>query len=159
MGAGRKPKYKPEYAEQAYRLCLMGLIDKELADFFEVKEQTINNWKKDYPEFFESLKKGKLVADGKVSESLYHRSLGYKHKDLYITQYQGQVIKEEIMKHYPPDTTACIFWLKNRQPGVWSDKQTTVHEIPKNSSFEIKFRNGDSVNESSAIQHYQPKAD
>lgn len=48
-----------EYANQALKLCLLGATDKELADFFSVSEQTLNKWKKDYPEFLESLKREK----------------------------------------------------------------------------------------------------
>lgn len=57
---GRKSSYKEEYANQALKLCLLGAIDKELAEFFGVSEQTLNKWKKDFPEFLESLKKGKI---------------------------------------------------------------------------------------------------
>ena len=58
--AGRPTNYKKEYDEQAYKLCLLGATDKEMADFFNVKEQTINNWKKNHPSFFESIKRGKI---------------------------------------------------------------------------------------------------
>lgn len=63
---GRKSAYQKEYANQALKLCLLGATDKELADFFSVSEQTLNKWKKDYPEFLESLKKGKNIADANV---------------------------------------------------------------------------------------------
>jgi DNA-binding XRE family transcriptional regulator len=121
--AGRPTDYKPEYNEQAYKLCLLGATDAELGDFFGVKEQTINNWKKDYPEFFESIKKGKQIADSNVADRLYQRALGYEHDDLYIAQFQGQIVSKSIKKYYPPDPTAAIFWLKNRQSAKWRDKQ------------------------------------
>ena len=60
---GRKSEYRIEYADQALKLCLLGATDKELSEFFSVSEQTLNKWKKDYPEFLESLKKGKNIAD------------------------------------------------------------------------------------------------
>ena len=56
---GRKSEYRIEFSDQALKLCLLGATDKELAEFFSVSEQTLNKWKKDYPEFLESLKKGK----------------------------------------------------------------------------------------------------
>lgn len=120
---GRPTKYKPEYAEQARKLCLLGHTDVELAQFFEVSEDTINEWKKTYEEFSESIKKGKEFADVDVAESLYHRALGYSHPEVDIKIYAGEIIKTPIIKHYPPDTTAAIFWLKNRQKGKWRDKQ------------------------------------
>lgn len=56
---GRPTYFKEEYVELAYKYCLLGATDKDLAQFFEVTETTINNWKNDHPEFFESIKKGK----------------------------------------------------------------------------------------------------
>lgn len=120
--AGRPSKYKDEYCRIAYQMALLGATDQELALAFNTTEQTINNWKKK-PEFFESLKKGKEAADAEIADSLYQRAKGYEHEDLYITQYQGNIVKEKIIKHYPPDSTAIIFWLKNRQPDKWRDRQ------------------------------------
>lgn len=119
---GRPSRYKPEYAEQALKLCMLGLIDKEMAAFFGVSEQTLNTWKKRHPEFLESLKGGKTLADAGVAAKLFHRACGYEHPEVHISNYQGQITVTDIIKHYPPDTTAAIFWLKNRQRGLWRDK-------------------------------------
>ena len=123
MQVGRPSKYKEEYAEQVYKLCLLGATDKELADFFEVSEQTVNTWKKDYPEFLESIKRGKNIADATVAEKLYHRAIGYEHPEDKIFCNQGEEVIVPTVKHYAPDPTAAIFWLKNRQPAKWRDKQ------------------------------------
>ena len=64
--AGRPTDYKPEYIDQAFRLCLLGATDKEMANFWGVEESTINNWKLAHPEFLESIKAGKIDADTKV---------------------------------------------------------------------------------------------
>jgi hypothetical protein len=126
MPAGRPSKYKPEYAEQAYKLCLLGATDKQLADFFSTSEQTVNSWKENYPEFLESLKRGKEIADATVAEKLYHRAIGYEHEEIVTASFQGRITDTmEITKHYAPDPTAAIFWLKNRQPKQWRDK----HEV------------------------------
>ena len=119
---GRPTRYKSEYAEQSYKLCLLGYTDKELATFFNVCEATINNWKLNHKEFLESLTRGKDMADGEIVDSLYNRALGYEHPDTHISNYMGEITKTKIIKHYPPDTTAAIFWLKNRQSGKWRDK-------------------------------------
>ena len=58
---GRKSEYRIEFSDQALKLCLLGATDKELAEFFSVTEQTLNKWKKDYPEFLESLKKERIL--------------------------------------------------------------------------------------------------
>lgn len=121
--AGRPSKYKDEYAEQAYKLCLLGATDKELADFFDTSEQTINAWKKQQPGFLESLKRGKENADAVVASKLFHRAIGYEHEDTQFATFQGEITDSQTyIKHYAPDTTAAIFWLKNRQPEKWRDK-------------------------------------
>lgn len=120
---GRPSSYKSEFAEQAKKLARLGATDKEMADFFEVGEKTLNNWKQDFPEFLQSLKEGKLLADAEVSSKLFHRATGYEHEDVDIRVVAGEIVKTPLIKHYPPDTTACIFWLKNRQPDKWRDKQ------------------------------------
>lgn len=130
----RPSKYKDEFPKQAYKLCLLGATDRELADFFEVDEATINRWKDKYQEFCESLKKGKQIADSTVAEKLYHRAIGYEHEDTQFATFQGEITdRETYIKHYPPDTTAAIFWLKNRQSAKWRDKQEYEH------SGEMKF--------------------
>ncbi|PHM63971.1 terminase [Xenorhabdus stockiae] len=133
----RPTKYQEAYAEQARKLCLLGYTDKELADFFEVSESTLNNWKHDHPEFLESLKKGKQVADGEVAAKLFHRATGYEHAEDDIRVVEGKIVITPTVKHYPPDTTAAIFWLKNRQKDNWRDKidhgvegAVDVHVLP-----------------------------
>lgn len=136
MPAGRPTEYKLEYNEQVYKLCLLGATDKELADFFEVSEQTLNSWKSKFPEFLESIKKGKEIADATVAQKLYHRAIGYEHPELITATFQGQITDTmEVIKHYAPDPTAAIFWLKNRQRDKWRDKQeveSTNHNINEN---------------------------
>lgn len=119
---GRPSKFKPEFIEQARKLCMLGMTDKELADFFEVAESTLNLWKKDFPGFSESLKGGKTLADAEVAAKLHHRALGYSHPEDDIRVVNGQIVITPTIKHYPPDTTAGIFWLKNRQRDKWRDK-------------------------------------
>jgi hypothetical protein len=122
--AGRPSKYKTEYAEQAYKLCLLGATDKEMSDILGVTESTFNLWKQEHKEFSESLKKGKEQADAIVAQKLYHRAIGYEHPEIITASYQGMITDTKVVtKHYAPDPTAAIFWLKNRQPKKWRDKQ------------------------------------
>ena len=118
----RPTKYQKAYAEQARKLCMLGYTDEQLADFFEVAAATINTWKKEHPEFLESIKKGKDISDGEVADSLYQRAMGYVAPDIDIRVINDQIVKTKIQKHYPPDTAAAIFWLKNRQKKNWRDK-------------------------------------
>lgn len=124
---GRPSKYRATYAKQAAKLCKLGATDRELAQFFEVSEVTINAWKAKYTGFLKALKAGKGEADDRVERSLYQRAVGYAHPDVHISSYEGDVTLTEIVKHYPPDTTAAIFWLKNRRKDEWRDKTTTEH--------------------------------
>ena len=127
MPAGRPTKYKPEYAELAYKFCLLGATDADLARFFEVEEKTVNNWKEEYPEFLQSIKRGKEQADAEIAQKLYHRAKGYEHEEDKIFQYEGEPVIVPTTKHYPPDPTSMIFWLKNRQPQKWRDRQEVEH--------------------------------
>ena len=118
---GRPSCYHEKYPEQAYKLALLGATDKILADFFDVCEATINNWKHAFPEFLESLKKGKIQADGDIAHSLYQRAMGYEHPEDKVFLHEGEPVIVPTIKHYPPDTGAMIIWLKNRQPKIWRD--------------------------------------
>lgn len=130
---GRPTAYKPEFIEQAYNYCLLGATDVQLAEFFNVTESTINLWKKKQPEFADALKRGKMFADALVAHSLFKRANGYSHPETHINFHEGKITQTEITKHYPPDTTACIFWLKNRQPKFWRDKVEIKEEINLNA--------------------------
>ena len=99
------------------------MIDKDLAALFGVNECTITRWKESSPEFLHVLKKGKEIADAKVVRSLYERATGYEHPDVHISNFQGMITETDITKHYAPDPTSMIFWLKNRMPEEWRDKQ------------------------------------
>lgn len=122
---GRPSKFRVEYADQAFKLCLLGATDAELGRFFDVDERTINNWKDRHPEFLQSLKAGKEQADARVAETLYRRALGWEHEAVKIVA-DAKTGTEHIVPYterYPPDTTAAIFWLKNRRPELWRDRQ------------------------------------
>jgi hypothetical protein len=128
--AGRPTKYKAEYAEQAAKLCALGATDAQLADFFQVSVSTVNLWKSQHPKFSESIKVPKSQADDRVEQSLYRRAMGYEHDETDIRAVAGELVMTPIRKHYPPDTTAAIFWLKNRRPAEWREKVEHEHGGP-----------------------------
>jgi len=124
---GRPTKYSPSHNEQVAKLCRLGATDKQLADFFNISESTLNNWKLKEPEFMESLKEGKIVADAEVADSLYNRAMGFSHTDTKFATFEGKITdSKEFTKHYPPDSTGCIFWLKNR--AGWKDSVALTDE-------------------------------
>jgi hypothetical protein len=129
MGAPSKKDSIPEH--QLAILYRFGATDKQVAEFFGVTETTINNWKVAHPDFFKSLNEWKSQADEKVERSLYERACGYMHletKAQWVTdQDGGRWEYAEMVRHYPPDPTSMIFWLKNRQPTKWRDKTDVEH--------------------------------
>jgi len=102
MPRGSETSYRAEYAEQAKKLCLLGATDDVIAAFFGVTDRTLRNWKHKHEAFAESCKAGKLKADSEVVSALYEKAKS-------------------------GDVTACIYWLKNRQPEQWRDRVALEH--------------------------------
>ena len=124
MAGGRPTLYRDEFVDQVYRLALLGLTDEEIAEFFQVNPDTIYAWDKAHPEFSESRARGKLPADGEIAAKLHHRARGYSHDAVKIFMPAGaaEPVYAAYVEHYPPDTQAATWWLKNRQPKLWKDK-------------------------------------
>lgn len=121
---GRPSSYKPEFDQLVYKLTLLGLTDKQMANALEVQESTFYLWKKEHPSFSEALKEGKEKADANVSVSLYKRACGYDLvEEKETTNADGEKVVQTTTKHVPPDTAAAFIWLKNRQPQIWRDRK------------------------------------
>ena len=120
----RRTDYKPEYCEEARKLCALGATDVQLADFFEVTLKAINGWRGRYKEFYEACMIGKEVADQAVERALYQRATGYSFDAVKIfwPKDAEEAAIVPYVEHTPPDVTACIFWLKNRNKDKWRDK-------------------------------------
>lgn len=123
---GRPQKYKSEYAAIVYNMGLLGATDADLAQAFDVASSTLNKWKLDHIEFAEALKGGKMRADAEVALSFLKRAKGYRYEEKY---YQDGKLTRYVEKEHPPDASACINWLKNRQPKYWRDKQEVEHSL------------------------------
>lgn len=122
---GQLSFYKPEFSERAHELCLLGLTDREISENLGIHESTFYLWKKEHPEFSESIRLGKDQADARIAKSLFHRALGFEHPAVKIFNDEGVPLVVNYVEHYPPDTEAAKFWLKNRQRGRWNDR----HEV------------------------------
>lgn len=125
---GRPSDFKPEFCEVARQLCEGGATDEEIAKELGVHVATVYRWKSKYPAFCEAIKVGKAAADDRVELSLYHKAVGYKHEAVKIFMPAGAAmpVYAPYTEHVAPDTTAAIFWLKNRRSAAWRDK-TEVH--------------------------------
>lgn len=128
--AGRPTDYRDAYVEGARKLARLGATDAEIADFFDVNTATIYRWKIAHEEFCEALKAGKAEADARVERSLYHRAVGYRQEQVKIFMPAGAdaPVYAPFTEIIPPDTTAAIFWLKNRKPDEWRDKREITGE-------------------------------
>ncbi|SHF15230.1 hypothetical protein SAMN02745784_02982 [Tissierella praeacuta DSM 18095] len=122
-----------------------GLINEDISKEIGIHPSTLYDWQNKYPEIAEALKRGKDVIDRQVENALLKRALGYDYKEVTqeriikkdikgdpMTDLHGFPIAEMVTtkvvtKQVTPDTTAQIFWLKNRKPEQWRDKQQVEH--------------------------------
>lgn len=132
--------FKPEYVDQAHKLCLLNQIDEDIAKFFGISKKTLYAWQKKHPELREAMRNGKIPADGRVAAKLYERATGAEWFEEHAVKVKRVVFDaagkrqseiEEIQiirlrKGDPPDTGAGIFWMKNRQK--WQDRPAEAPE-------------------------------
>lgn len=116
-----------------------GLTEKQIAHNIGISEQTLNVWKNKYTSLSESLKKGKEVVDRAVENALLKRALGYSYtettRELVGT---NMIVTKEVIKEVQPDTTAQIFWLKNRRPDIWRDRKDLEAKVDVNQQDPFK---------------------
>lgn len=107
---------------------MLGLTDEQICLYLGVVHETLDNWKRRHPEFLASITRGRIDADAKMAQSLWHRGMGYSHNavKIFCTK-DGDIIEHAYVEHYPPDTNAASLWLRNRQPALWRDKQEIEH--------------------------------
>lgn len=108
-----------------------GLTDEQISHNMGINPATLYRYKKDHNQICNALKKGKEVVDVQVENALLKRALGYKYKEVKTEKYMadGKPVKRvtETIKEVVPDVTAQIYWLKNRRPEQWRDKQGGEH--------------------------------
>lgn len=120
-----------------------GLTDEQIAHNLGISTKTFYEYKKNYPQFLQSLKRGKEIVDIEVENALLKRALGYKYnevtKELITDKKTGKEelkVTKVVTKEVVPDTTAQIFWLKNRKPDEWRDKKDIEHSGNINNPYE-----------------------
>lgn len=122
-----------------------GLTDEQIANNIGISVSCLNNWKNKYVEILESLKRGKEVVDRQVENALLKRALGYEYTEItreYIPELAEMHVTKEVTKQVVPDTTAQIFWLKNRKPEDWRDKPKEADKTMEDNDMVLKFIEG-----------------
>ena len=105
-----------------------GLIDEQIAKNMGIALSTLKLWKNGHPAILAALKRGKEVIDIEVENALYKRAIGYTYEEVKEEEMpDGRVRRTVTIKEVAGDTTAQIFWLKNRKPAEWRDKQNIEH--------------------------------
>ena len=100
-----------------------GLTDEQLAEKIGIGTRTLYDWKGRYPQISQALKKGKEIVDIQVENALLKRALGYDFQEERVEWSGKDGVKViQTLKHVPGDTTAQIFWLKNRRTDKYRDK-------------------------------------
>ena len=147
---GAPEKFKPEYCSMAKALCMLGHTNAQLAAFFNVTPQSVYNWLKQFPEFFEAVRGGRENADIKVALSLFQRACGYEleeEKVFFDKDAEGEkrFARGKVRKHYPPDVKAAITWLKAKHPEVWEEtvNNNVEHSGMVETKFTVEFIDGD----------------
>ena len=132
-GGGRHSQFNPKFIRRAELAGRAGFTDAELAELFDVSLSAIEKFKRQREEFRNALKIGKAEADNRVQRSLYERANGYTYDAVKIFMPAGakKPVYAPYREHVPPDVTACIFWLKNRDPARWRDAWQIDHTMGK----------------------------
>lgn len=145
---GRPSEYEDDFARQAAKLAALGATDQEIADFFEIDVRTVYRWKHKHDDFCQALKIGKEVADERVERSLYQKAIGYEQDEvkIFMPANAAAPVYAEYRAKIAPDTTAAIFWLKNRRSQEWREK--IDHTLANPDGSNITF-----------VTRYEPKPD
>ena len=134
----RKGKYKewltPDGLLTVEGFARDGLTDEQIAQKIGIGMTTFYRWQEQYRDFRDAIKKGKAPVDIQVENALLKRALGYTEEEVVteiVEQPDGRQRKQirKVMRIFPPDTTAQIFWLKNRRPDRWRDKIEQVQTV------------------------------
>lgn len=116
-----------------------GLTDEQIAKNLGISKDTFYKYKREYIDFSDSLKRGKEVVDIEVENALLKRALGYKYDEVTkeLNEDTGELeVTKVVTKEVQPDTTAQIFWLKNRKPEDWRDRKEVEHSGNINNPYE-----------------------
>jgi hypothetical protein len=149
--AGRPTEYDPEkHPALAKQLAEQGAIDTQIAEQIGIHVSTLYAWKHRFPEFSDALSSGKAIIDDMVEAALFRRAAGMIQVKEVTNSDDGY---KEVIKELPPDPTSMIFWLKNRRPEKWREKQ----EVESNERSQLNIRVQNSTDDSNVELHINGK--
>jgi len=138
-GRGGITKYSEEKKRQILLLMAEGLSDEKVAKVLKISSTTLDNWKKNNPDLLGAIKENKAKWDDEVVKSAKNRAKGfYVPEEKIFCNAMGEVTRVQTQKYYPPDPTAFIFWLTNRQRENWkrnAETGTVSEPITLNMNF------------------------
>lgn len=136
---GRTGYWKPEYVEQAYKLAMLGLTDKQMAEFWGLQVQVIDYWKQQKEDFRAALKRGKIEADAEVAIALHKKACGYDYEEeLIFKNKAGEITgRQTVKKHQPADSWAALKWLAIRQRENWAEVLKTEFKV--SGTFDVRY--------------------
>lgn len=125
--------------------CRDGLTNEQISKNIGITRTTLQDWLRKYPELKTAMKKGKEVVDIEVENALLKRALGYKYVEETTervfnkqTESYELVVTKKVVKEVQPDTTAQIWWLKNRKPETWKDRKQIEADVKnENKNFDM----------------------
>ena len=130
MSRGRKGKVADWISEtgllKVKGWAFDGLNDGQIAGNMGISKSTYYEWQKKFPDFAAAIKDGKVVPDREVENALLKRAKGYEYEEVteeWSEQEGKMIVTKRVTKQVPPDPTSMIFYLKNRKPEEWRDKQ------------------------------------
>lgn len=151
MGAIGKSKEILKKLPLVSRMAQDGYTNAQIAKHLGIATSTFNEYKKKFPEFSEALKKGSEIADDVAEASLFAVAMGYRYEEITkevlkhavtgkpILDEDGKpkmIVTKIVERAAHPNTTALIFWLKNRRPDIWNDRRDKVVDAPAGDSEE-----------------------
>ena len=135
---GRPPRYSPDYCPIAYKFCLLGATNEDLAELFKVALSTVSHWLAHRPDFHKAVQEGRDVADADVAFSLLQKAKGFTHPDVKVLAIAGEAQEVTYNRYFPPDTQAAIFWLRNRRRKQWREVIEHEHSVTEENLRELE---------------------
>jgi hypothetical protein len=120
---GRPIEYQSKFADTVRAMAKLGGTDFEIAEELGISTSTLWRWRSKYEDLSRALMEGRDAFDDRAERSLAQKAIGYTFHTEKVMQFEGRIVRADIVEHVPPDVGALKMWLGNRRPDKWKDKQ------------------------------------